>query len=79
MTKIIAESCWIVLPKPIENLSLDQAHIWSYFSHQEDIRITFNRKKTKNFVHIEQLSHQNIQVWLYNILIWKLQIRVFRL
>lgn len=47
MTKIVAESFWIVLPKLIENLSLDQAHIWSDFSHQGDIKITSNSKKNK--------------------------------
>lgn len=50
MTKIVAESFWIVLPKLIENLSLDQAHIWSDFSHQGDIKITSNsKKKNKEF------------------------------
>ena len=78
MTTIIAESCWIILPQPIENLSLDQVHIWSDFSQQQDIKISSNNKNPKNFVHIEQLSHQKVQVWLYNILIWKLQIRVCR-
>lgn len=60
----MAESCSIVLSiKPMENLSLDQVHIGSDFSHQKDIKVALVSKTQRTLVTwrtVEEAKHTNM-------------------